>query len=124
MSDNLCPKDLLNDRQDIDIWRLSYGSRNDPNVSRSQRRKVEFDVSQKAGDSSSPLLTTNPTNTTIVKGLAKDASEPEIKLALVVLDSVNVFTQHVLSHPLIVVRRQTQVISIYDRNYKNNRNDV
>lgn len=110
MSDNLCPKDLLNDRQDLDIWRLS-GDRFDPTAGRPLRRKVEFDVSQRAGDSPScALLTTNPTNPSVATSLSRDASEPEIKLALVVLDSVNGFTQHFLIHPLLVVRRQAQVM--------------
>ena len=106
MSDNLYSRDAFGG-QDIDLFRLS-GPRSDQNSNEPQRRRVDFNVSQRAAQSTASDV--NTINRSIDVGLAKDISERDLKVAVVVLDSVNAITQYLLTHPLVVIRRQTQVM--------------
>ena len=107
MSDNLYSRGLA-DKPDIDLWQMSF-ARTDQNCS--QRRKVEFDVRQRVADpSASTSIQRNTFNESMANQFTKDMSEPEMKIAVIVLESVNNFTQHFLIHPFIVIRRQSQVL--------------
>ncbi|XP_054159690.1 solute carrier family 25 member 46-like [Oppia nitens] len=104
MSDNL--RHLIGEDKDIDIWRLS-SAKSDQNLSHTHRRKVEFNVSQR-------LATTDGSGDDHIDrhfadSMAKESSDREMKIAVVVLDSVNVMTQYLITHPFVVIRRQTQV---------------
>jgi len=105
MSDNLYSRDAFGG-QDIDLFRLS-GPRSDQNSNEPQRRRVDFNVSQRAAQSTASHV--NAINRSIDVGFAKDISERDLKVAVVVLDSVHAITQYLLTHPLVVIRRQTQV---------------
>ena len=99
MSDNFYSRDLKND-SDIDLWQMSF-ARNDPNI---QKRKVEFDVRQRLGE------TSETTRKHVFNPSVRDISEPEMKISIIVLESINGFTQYFLTHPFVVIRRQTQVL--------------
>ncbi|CAG2120128.1 unnamed protein product, partial [Medioppia subpectinata] len=111
MSDSIYPGDKNPfEGQDIDLYRMS--STSDHNLSHTQRRRVDFNVTQKPTTSSSAPDFTPPNRSipSIPQVLPmSDISDREMKIAVVVLDSVNVVTHHLLMHPFLVIRRQTQV---------------
>jgi len=94
---------------DLDIWQMST-SRNTTNQSTSYRRRVEFDVNEGNEDTTRKLDLTN--NTINDQSFSSDSadSEPVLKVANAITSTVNLLAEHLITHPFIVIRRQSQVI--------------
>jgi hypothetical protein len=102
MSDKPYPRNMSRG-DDFDLWQMSFANIN--NQSSSQRR-VEFDLNESIKDQKS-------SNNSLGPNIQSDNSldsEPVLKTAIAITSTINLLTDHLISHPFIVIRRQTQVI--------------
>jgi solute carrier family 25 protein 46 len=101
MSDKPYPRNMSRG-DDFDLWQMSFANIN--NQSSSQRR-VEFDLNESIKDQKS-------SNNSLGPNIQSDNSldsEPVLKTAIAITSTINLLTDHLISHPFIVIRRQTQV---------------
>ncbi len=88
---------------DFELWQMSFANINNQSLS---QRRVEFELKEGIGDQKSSNSSSGPN----IQSNNSLNSEPVLKTAKAITSIINLLTDHLISHPFIVIRRQTQVI--------------
>jgi hypothetical protein len=105
MSDKSYPRNMSRG-DDFELWQMSFANTNYTNNQSLSQRRVEFNLNEGIRDERSSNNSLGPN----VQSDNSLNSEPVLKTAKAITSAINLLTDHLISHPFIVIRRQTQVI--------------